>query len=193
MNRIFALGLTVALAFAAPAHAHDDHSHDHDHSHEHHAGNGSITVGDLTITGAFTRATNPGAPVGGGYFTITNDGDTDDRLIEVLGNVSDRVEIHEMAVVNDIMTMREVSDGLTIPAGETVSLAPGGLHLMFMSLNTSFVEGEAVDVVLVFENAGHVPVSLKVEAAGARGPSGHGPDHADNHDHDEEPCTGHEH
>lgn len=173
MNRIFALGLAVLFAFAAPVHAHDDHSH----GHEHHAEGSSITVGDLTISGAFTRATNPGAPVGGGYFTITNEGNTDDRLIEVLGNVSDRVEIHEMAVVNDIMTMRELPEGLAIPAGETVSLAPGGFHLMFMSLNTAFVEGETVDVVLVFERAGHVPVSLKVEPAGARGPSENGHDH----------------
>lgn len=165
MNRIFSAGLAAMLLAATPVLAHDDH--------DHHA----VAAGGLEISGAFTRATNPGAPVGGGYFTITNNGGTDDRLIAVEGDISERVEIHEMSMVDDVMSMRELPDGLPIPAGETVSLAPGGYHLMFMNLNTSLVEGETVDIVLVFEEAGDVPVALSVEAAGARGTSDHGHDH----------------
>lgn len=172
MNRFTALGLSALLAlsaFAAPLAAHEGHAHP----------SNATTIGALEISGAFTRATLPGAPVGGGYFTITNTGDEDDRLVEVLGTVSDRVEIHEMAVVNDVMTMQQLPDGLPIPAGETVSLAPGGFHLMFMQLNTSFVEGETATVTLVFEKAGSVDLALKIEPAGARAASDddHGCDH----------------
>ncbi|GGA49461.1 copper chaperone PCu(A)C [Pelagibacterium lentulum] len=160
MNRILSFGI-AAMLLATPVFAHDHAAHD------------TVAAGSLEISGAFTRATNPGAPVAGGYFSVTNNGDTDDRLVAVEANISERVEIHEMTMVNDVMNMRELPDGLPVPAGETVNLAPGGYHLMFMNLTTSLVEGETVDVVLVFEEAGEVPVTLSVESAGARSASGH--------------------
>lgn len=189
MNRFAALGLAALFALsplAAPLSAHESHAQ---------AAHSTVTHGALEIAGAFTRATLPGAPVGGGYLTITNTGDEDDRLVDVIGTVSDRVEIHEMAVVNDVMTMRQLPDGLPVPAGETVTLAPGGFHLMFMQLNTSFIEGETVTVTLVFEKAGAVDVALKVQAPGARSASGegHDGDHGDHGDQEEQGHQGHSH
>lgn len=40
-------------------------------------------MGELTISGAFLRATLPRAPVGGGYLSIANQGMEDDRLVSV--------------------------------------------------------------------------------------------------------------
>lgn len=132
-----------------------------------------ITAGDLTLSGAFTRATLPNAPVGGGYVTIINNGDEADRLVAAESPFSPDVQIHQMAVVNDVMEMNELEDGLEIPAGETVTLAPGGLHLMFMDISEPFVEGETVPVTLTFEKAGEVEIELSVEAFGASAHEGH--------------------
>lgn len=136
--------------------------------HGHHGGD-TITVGDLELTAAFARATLPNAPVAGGYVTVTNTGQEADRLVSAQSSFSPDVQIHEMAVVNDVMQMRQLPEGLEIPAGETVTLAPGGLHMMFMNISAPFVEGETVPVTLVFEKAGEVEIALAVQAFGASG------------------------
>ena len=46
----------------------------------------------------------------------------------------------------------------------TVTLAPGGLHLMLMGLKAPLVEGETVPVTLTFANAGTVEIGLSVHA-----------------------------
>jgi copper(I)-binding protein len=135
---------------------------------EHHGGV-AITVGDLELTGAFARATLPNAPVAGGYVTITNKGDEADRLVSAQSPFSPNVQIHEMGVVNDVMEMQHLPEGLEIPAGETVRLAPGGLHMMFLNISEPFVQGETVPVTLVFEKAGTVEIELAVQAFGASG------------------------
>jgi periplasmic copper chaperone A len=156
--------LVLTLALTLPAQAQDTGEHAGDDT----AGE-VVTLGDLVIEGAFTRATLPNAPVGGGYLTITNNGDEADRLIAAVSAFSPDVQIHEMAVVNDVMQMRQIEEGIQIPAGESVSLAPGGLHLMFMQLETAFVEGETVPVTLTFENSGEIDIELDVRAFGAAG------------------------
>ncbi|KKB13227.1 signal peptide protein [Devosia geojensis] len=140
-------------------------------AHAHHGGHGNhaavVTAGDLEITGAFTRATLPGAPVGGGFLTITNTGAEDDRLIGASAAFAGEAQLHEMAVENDVMKMRELPDGIPVPAGEAVTLEPGGLHMMFMGLKEPLVEGTEVPVTLTFEKAGTVEVTLAVAAPGA--------------------------
>ena len=73
----------------------------------------------------------------------------------------------------DVMKMRELAEGLEIPAGATVALAPGGYHIMFMGLNQAFVEGESITITLVFEKAGSVEVELPVLGTAADS-AGHG-------------------
>ncbi len=123
-----------------------------------------VVAGDLTLTQAFTRATLPNAPVAGGFVVITNNGAVDDRLIAATSPISNETQIHEMAVENDVMKMRELPTGLAIAAGETVNLVPGGYHVMFMDLNGPLVEGDTVDVRLTFEVAGEVDVQMPVGA-----------------------------
>lgn len=140
----------------------------------------AAAVGDLEIARAWARAMLPGQPTGGGYLTIGNDGDADDRLVAVSSPAAGKVEIHSMNVVDDVMTMRPVEDGLEIPAGGTVELKPGGLHLMFMDVDEAFAEGGSVPVTLEFEEAGSIDIELPVRAADHDGGSGEG--HS-NHDH----------
>ena len=129
-----------------------------------------VTVGDLEISGAFTRATLPNAPVGGGYFTITNKGAADDRLVSVSTPAAGTSQIHQMKMDGDVMKMNALPDGLVIPAGQSVSLEPGGYHLMFMDLTRPLVEGQSITVTLTFEKAGAVEVQVPIGSPAAKGP-----------------------
>lgn len=130
-----------------------------------------VTVGDLTITGAFTRATLPNAPVGGGFLTIVNSGSEADRLIAAATPMAGEVQLHEMKMEGDVMKMAQLPDGIEIPAGATVTLAPGGLHLMFMQLTGPLVEGTRFPVTLTFEKAGILEVEVEVGGIGAKEPA----------------------
>ncbi|WP_420408620.1 copper chaperone PCu(A)C [Hoeflea sp.] len=120
-------------------------------------------IGALEIGHPYARATPPNAPVSGGYMTIRNTSDAADRLIAGEAGFADRVEIHEMSMENDVMKMRELADGLEIPAGGEVELKPGGYHIMFIGLDGQMAEGETRTVTLTFENAGSIDVDFSVE------------------------------
>lgn len=120
-------------------------------------------VGDLTIDHPVARETPAKAPVSAGYMTITNNGDTDDRLIGASVGFAGTAELHEMVMDGDVMRMSEVEGGIVIPAGESVQLMPGGLHVMFMDMQQSLAEGEEHAATLTFEKAGSVDVTLNVE------------------------------
>ena len=64
------------------------------------------------ITQAWSRATPGGAKIGGGYLTIENKGAAPDRLIGGSADVAGKVEVHEMAMNNGVMTMRPLEKGL---------------------------------------------------------------------------------
>ncbi len=131
-----------------------------------------VKAGDLVITQAWSRATPGGAKVGGGYLTIENKGSAPDRLIGGSADVADKVQIHEMAVNNGVMTMRALDKGLVIEPGKTVKLAPGGYHLMLLDLKRPLKQGDKLPVTLEFEKAGKVSLSLDVQGIGAQGPAG---------------------
>ncbi len=127
-----------------------------------------VMLGDLELSDPFTRATPPSAKTGGGFMTITNSGEADDRLVSVTSPAAAVVELHLMTMENEVMVMRSSPEGFVIPAGESVKLAPGGKHLMFMQLGGPFVEGAVVPVTLVFERAGSVDLELPVAPIGAK-------------------------
>lgn len=99
---------------------------------------------------------------------MTNTGTAPDRLIGGSAAFAERVEIHEMATRDGVMTMRALSGGLAIAPGQTVELKPGGLHVMFMGLRTPLSEGQTVKVTPDFEKAGKVEVDFRVGNLGGR-------------------------
>ena len=66
------------------------------------------------------------------------------------------------------MRMREVPDGVLLPAGETVTFEPSGLHLMLVGLNHPLVEGEAFPLTLEFEHAGTIEIEVPIAGIAAR-------------------------
>ncbi|MEX2615739.1 MAG: copper chaperone PCu(A)C [Alphaproteobacteria bacterium] len=128
-------------------------------------------LGDLVITGAWTRATPSRAPTGAGFVTIENKGGSADRLIGFRTPISEKAQIHAMTMDNGVMKMRQLEDGIAIPAGETVTLEPGGNHLMFLQLKQGIEKDSAVPVTLVFETAGEVTLDFMAAPIGSRKPA----------------------
>lgn len=121
-----------------------------------------VVAGDLTIDGYWAKAMLPGQPVAGGFLKLTNNGTADDILISASSPKSGRLELHEMAMKGDVMEMREIKGGIVVPAGQSVELAPGGLHLMFFEVSEAFKQGDMVPVTLTFEKSGKVELMLPV-------------------------------
>lgn len=134
----------------------------HDENNMEHEMGEKFTVGDITIMEVRARETVLGASVGGGYMVITNNGSVDDRLVSGTTSVSPMLEIHEMSMENDVMKMRQLNDGLMIKAGETVTLEPGGFHVMFMGLEAPLAKDTSFTATLNFENAGSVDIDFNV-------------------------------
>ncbi|HEV2573793.1 MAG TPA: DUF1775 domain-containing protein [Beijerinckiaceae bacterium] len=126
-----------------------------------------FTVGAIKVVTPWTRATPKGAPVGGGYLTITNTGTETDRLVGGTFPGAGKVEVHEMSMDNGMMRMRQLPKGLEIAPGATVELKPGGYHLMFTGLTAPIAEGKPVSGTLVFEKAGTLNLQWAVSPIGA--------------------------
>jgi copper(I)-binding protein len=156
----------LAVATSAFAHAGVDHNGCQSGQ--------SFTLGDITVTDAFTRATLPGAKSGGGFMTITNAGATADKLVGATTKSAKLTQVHQMRMEGDVMKMNEVEGGLEVPAGGSVTLEPGGYHVMMMGLVQALHEGACLEVTLQFQTAGELPVMLSVGGTDAdAAPEGH--------------------
>ena len=148
------LALVASLLFATTAVAHE------------------VTVGDLEFIHPHIPQPAASARTAGGYMAIVNNGAEDDRLIGVETDIAGKSEVHESKVdANGVGTMEPVA-ALDIPAGGTVSLDPGGLHVMFMGLKEKLAEGEMRKVTLIFEKAGRVEIEFMIDPPGGEGMAG---------------------
>jgi len=138
----------------------------------------------IAVSQSWSRATPGGAKVAGGYLTIKNNGPAADRLLGGSTDAAAKVEVHEMATKDGVMTMREVKDGLPVAPGATVKLAPGGFHLMLVNVKKPLKQGDVVTVTLNFEKAGQKQVSFNVLGVGAKGPDDSSATSSDSMDHD---------
>jgi periplasmic copper chaperone A len=125
----------------------------------------SASTDNLEISGGFARASAGMAMAGAGFMTITSRGEPD-RLLAFSSPACTRPELHTHINDNGVMRMREV-EAIDIPAGGQAELKPGGLHLMMIDLTGQLVEGETVEVTLVFEQAGDVTLTLPIKGPGA--------------------------
>lgn len=121
-------------------------------------------IGDLLISAATSRETPLAGGTGPGFMRIRNAGLADDRLLSASSPMTASVELHEMSMADGQMTMRALPDGLLIPAGGSVELAPGGIHLMLIGVTAALAAGQTVPVELRFEKAGTVTVPFAVIA-----------------------------
>ncbi|NGM44459.1 copper chaperone PCu(A)C [Rhodobacter sp. SGA-6-6] len=144
-----AFGLIAALMISTAAHAH------------------GVTKGDIEIIHPNIPQPAAGAKAAGGYMGISNEGTEADRLIAVETEAAGKAELHISEIGDDgVATMRHLPEGIEIPAGDTVVLERGGLHVMLMGLTGPLTEGDMVKATLVFEHAGKVEMEFMVDPPG---------------------------
>ncbi len=117
--------------------------------------------GGLDVENVYSRPA-PAGGMGGAFVTVTNGGDTPDRLIGARTSVAEAVELHETIDDNGVMKMRPVPGGFEVPAKGKLELKPGGKHLMFVGLNTALQEGKEIEITLTFEKAGDIAVKAPI-------------------------------
>lgn len=147
LNRIKAplLAICAALALATSAQAH------------------GVTAGDLEIIHPNILAPAASAKSAAGYMGIANEGTTADRLIGIEVPSVQQSQLHTTEHSADGVARMMHVDAIDIPAGETVLLERGGMHIMFMGLTEPMTEGQMVPATLIFEQAGRVEVEFSVD------------------------------
>jgi len=152
------LAALVAAAIAGGAEAHE------------------FEVGDLTIGHPYALETAASARTAAGYFSVHNAGSEPDRLLAVRADFP-RVELHRTEVDAQGVNRMAPVEALEIGPGETVTLAPRGMHVMFMGLEAPLAAGQEIEATLVFERAGEVAVRFDVERRGDAGEGHEGMSH----------------
>ena len=114
----------------------------------------------VVASGAWCRPSANGAKAGGCYVTLK--ATTTDRLMGGSTPAAGSLQVHEMKIEDGMMKMAELTQGLPLPAGQVVALAPGGNHLMLVGLTAPLVEGATVPLTLQFASAPAVTVQAAV-------------------------------
>jgi copper(I)-binding protein len=126
-------------------------------------------LGDLAIAKPWARIGTRTPGVVGGYFVLVNRGSEPDRLVSAASPAADSVTIHAIRVVGAEIRVRPLPDGLAIPAGTTLELKPRGYHLQLTGLKQPPAVGADLAVTVVFQKAGRVDLTLRVEDSGLVG------------------------
>jgi copper(I)-binding protein len=125
----------------------------------------------IHVTEAWARPSVGQGTTTAAYMTIVNDGVADDVLKSARSPNVKAVEVHQTSMTPDgVMQMRQVKDGLPIPAGGSLALTPGGTHLMLIGLQEPLQAGGEVTLTLEFADAAPIDVAV---------PAGTGPATAD--------------
>jgi copper(I)-binding protein len=123
---------------------------------------GVVTQSSLSMSDYAMRAALGNNPNTAAYVTITNKGNTDDRLLSAACDCATTTTLHTMKMTGTTMEMAEAKDGFIIHSGDSLVFAPGGNHIMLEKLIRRPIEGETVNVTLVFEKAGPVTLPMLV-------------------------------
>ncbi len=115
----------------------------------------------VTVSDPYVRAMPPGQPTSLAFMGITNNSDKDIVLLDAEGTVAKKVELHTHTMKNGMMHMHRV-DKIDLPAGKTVMLESGGLHVMLMGLKQDLKPGDEVSLELVFADGSKKQLEVPV-------------------------------
>jgi periplasmic copper chaperone A len=121
----------------------------------------------VQVTDAWARATPGGAQTAAAYVTITST--AGDRFTGASTPAAQKAELHTMTMDGNVMKMRQV-DSIDLPAGKTVTLKPGGYHIMLTGLAQPLTEGQTFPLTLTFDKAGAREINVTVQKIGSMGP-----------------------
>ncbi|QZA82395.1 copper chaperone PCu(A)C [Deefgea piscis] len=115
----------------------------------------------MSVDQVWTRATPPQAANAGVFMTINSK--AADQLLSASSDLASKTEIHEMKMSDGVMKMRQMTAGLPIASNQTLTLAPGGYHIMLIGLKKGLVAGEKQALTLHFAKAGAITVTVDVK------------------------------
>ena len=122
----------------------------------------------VSVGNAWARATPPSASTGAIYLTLASP--AGDRLTGVSSSAAATAQVHEMSMDGAIMRMRELPDGLALPPGQTITLQPGGYHIMLIGLKAPLKQGDTVVLHLTFAKSAPMDVTAQIAGLGASAP-----------------------
>ena len=139
------LGVLLLVAAASPALA-----------------GGHLASEHVKVMGAWSRALPPVSKNGAAYLMLKSAAKKSVRVVGGESPVAEMVELHTHLTEGGVMKMRKLEDGVEVPAGESVTFEPGGMHVMLMGLKKPLKSGEAFPLTLRFEDGGTASVEVKV-------------------------------
>jgi len=120
------------------------------------------SAGEIAVLDAFAPA--PATPDRGAvYFTIQNSDSIDIRIVSVSVDLAQTTAIHTQRMDGDMMSMVPM-EGVLVPAGESVKLQPGGVHVMLMGFVRTYGVGDTLGVEVVFEDGVAISFAVGVSA-----------------------------
>lgn len=137
---------------------------------------------ELIVENAHIRESIPGAPNSAAFMILKNTSAQDVVLTSATSELARATELHNHINDNGVMRMREVSE-IVVPAGQSVELKPGGLHVMFMGLATPLKQGEQGVFTLVDQSGREYPVQAPVKKIKMQMKHNHHGDHKGEHKH----------
>lgn len=132
----------------------------------------AISAEPVGVRNAWARPTAPGQKTAGAYMELESA--TAAAVVAVESAAAAKAELHAMSMGGGVMRMRPVQK-INLPAGKTVKLAPGGLHIMLIDVRRPLKSGDKVPLALTVQTADGMKSTLKLEAE-VRAASG-GADH----------------
>lgn len=128
----------------------------------------TVAAQQIEVKEAWVRGTVPAQKGTGAFMEIVSSNTV--RLIGMASPLADTVEIHNMTMQNGVMKMFQV-DGIDLPAGKSVKLAPGGYHAMLIGIKQQMKPGDRVPITLTFElsDKKREVLELSVEVRDIRG------------------------
>lgn len=140
INRLIWIGVTFFVTFASYAQA-----------------------TNIVVTDAYIRETIPGTKVSSAYMVIKNNSDEAIKLVGAMSSVTDRIEIHEHVMTDEMMRMQQVAS-VSIDANSEVVFQPMGHHLMIFNLPKRLKQGETYPITLQFSQHSDIPIDFPVKS-----------------------------
>lgn len=112
----------------------------------------------VQVIDPYVRVLPPGSPNTAAFMQLTNAGTNELALVAVETEIAARAELHTHQLVDGVAQMRQVAE-IALPAGQMVSLQPGGLHIMLLDLKAPLKADEPVALTLIFSDGSRQPVT----------------------------------
>ncbi|MBK1718285.1 copper chaperone PCu(A)C [Thiocystis violacea] len=122
---------------------------------------GTQAADNITVEDPYARAVPPGQPNSAVFMAILNRGASDRALVGAESPAAKVVELHTHVHEDGMMRMRRV-ERIDLPAGETVTLKPGGLHVMLIGLKGDLQPGDSVELTLIHDDGEKIQVKAPV-------------------------------